>query len=558
MLASILVPAVIAVVALVVIGLVMTMFYKRASRDFALVRSGLGGPKVVIAGGMLVMPGLQEVTKVSLTTSKLTISRGREDALVTSDKMRVDVTVEFYVRVAQEREAVSIAAQTLGKSVNDQHALKELIEGKVVGAMRTVTAEKSLEELHVNRSDFVQRVQAILSEDLKKNGLELETASLVGLSQTSAQYINADDNTWDAEGATLRTRITQQRAKERFEIEQQTSVEIETRRRDAEMQKLSLTREVEQARLSQEAQLAQSRAETEAQIAANAAAGKLKSEQARIESERAISESDIQRNNAVQLANQRSEIEVAKQSEQKSAALAKAAAAQAEAAQAEEKIATARQVEIANREKQVQLVRAEQEAEQKAIGVRVAAEAEKQAAEQRSEAVLIEAKAASEAELLKAAAKQKTYEVDAEGSKRLNEARNVLTPGVLDQEVRLKAISQVATVLEAATKPMEKIESIKIVQMGGMDSVIGAGRGVAANDMGGLPDQIVTAALKNAIAQPLVKDLMKSAGFTGDALVEALRSPVAAAVATVPAATAAPAAGVVDLDEAPKPAAAAE
>src|SRR5574343_71455 len=55
--------------------------------------------------------------------------------------------------------------------------LKNLVEGKFVDALRSVAAEMDMEELHEKRVDFVQKVQQAVTEDLTKNGLELETVS---------------------------------------------------------------------------------------------------------------------------------------------------------------------------------------------------------------------------------------------------------------------------------------------------------------------------------------------------------------------------------------------
>jgi len=64
------------------------------------------------------------------------------------------------------------------------------MEGKFVDALRSVTAEITMEELHKQRGDFVQKVHTVVSEDLLKNGLELETVSLTGLDQTSRNFFN--------------------------------------------------------------------------------------------------------------------------------------------------------------------------------------------------------------------------------------------------------------------------------------------------------------------------------------------------------------------------------
>ena len=64
-----------------------------------------------------------------------------------------------------------------------------------------------------------------VSEDLLKNGLELESVSLTRLDQTPIKYFDAQ-NAFDAEGLTKLTQQTQQCARERNEIEQDTSVAI--------------------------------------------------------------------------------------------------------------------------------------------------------------------------------------------------------------------------------------------------------------------------------------------------------------------------------------------
>src|SRR5688572_32455358 len=53
-------------------------------------------------------------------------------------------------------------------------ALRELIEGKFVDALRTVAAEMTMEEMHEKRGEYVRRVRTVVAADLLQNGLELE------------------------------------------------------------------------------------------------------------------------------------------------------------------------------------------------------------------------------------------------------------------------------------------------------------------------------------------------------------------------------------------------
>src|SRR5688572_15140840 len=155
--------------------------YLRSSKERAFVRTGLGGQKVVLDGGAFVLPIVHDVIPVNMNTLKLEVSRGRDKALITHDRMRVDVIAEFYVRVQASPDAVAAAAQTLGQRTLQPQLLEELIEGKFVDALRTVAAEMTMEELHEKRGEYVKRVRTVVADDLLKNGLELESASLTQL-----------------------------------------------------------------------------------------------------------------------------------------------------------------------------------------------------------------------------------------------------------------------------------------------------------------------------------------------------------------------------------------
>ena len=179
---------------LFIIGMMFARLYKRSSKEVSFVRTGLGGEKVILGGGAFVFPVLHEVIPVNMNTLRLEVKRAEDQALITRDRMRVDVMAEFYVRVKPTAESIATAAQTLGQKTMSPNELKNLVEGKFVDSLRAVAAEMAMEELHEKRVDFVQKVQQVVSEDLFKNGLELETVSLTGLDQTSFKYFNENQS----------------------------------------------------------------------------------------------------------------------------------------------------------------------------------------------------------------------------------------------------------------------------------------------------------------------------------------------------------------------------
>ncbi|MGZ7142682.1 hypothetical protein ACXWOE_09695, partial [Streptococcus pyogenes] len=82
----------IALVGLLTIGFVFARLYKRSTKELAFVRTGLGGQKVIMDGGAIVLPVFHERVLVNMNTLKLEVVRRERESLITKDRMRVDVT----------------------------------------------------------------------------------------------------------------------------------------------------------------------------------------------------------------------------------------------------------------------------------------------------------------------------------------------------------------------------------------------------------------------------------------------------------------------------------
>ncbi|MDP6352036.1 MAG: hypothetical protein QF827_07375, partial [Alphaproteobacteria bacterium] len=86
-----------AVVVVVAIAYILSIWiYKRAPANMGFVRTGFLGTKVSTGRGAIVLPVFHEITWVSLETIKLIVSRSKEQGILTSDKIRVDVVAELY------------------------------------------------------------------------------------------------------------------------------------------------------------------------------------------------------------------------------------------------------------------------------------------------------------------------------------------------------------------------------------------------------------------------------------------------------------------------------
>ncbi|QGX39675.1 flotillin family protein [Permianibacter aggregans] len=542
--------------ALFTLGLIFARLYKRATKEVSFVRTGFGGEKVILNGGALVLPVLHEIIPVNMNTLRLEVRRANDQALITRDRMRVDVTAEFYVRVKPTAESIANAAQTLGMKTMNPQELKELVEGKFVDALRAVAAEMAMEELHEKRVDFVQKVQHVVSEDLLKNGLELETVSLTGLDQTAFEHFNPQ-NAFDAEGLTKLTEAIESRKKKRNDIEQDNFVAIKEKNLEAERKNLNIAREEEYARLEQEREVSIRRAAQAAEIAREQAEKKREAEEAEISAQRevdlkkinaerdiqnqrtemersvkeleiskqrAIETAEIDRQKTIELAEQDKHIAIAERSRAESEAKALADKARAEAVREEEAVETVRETQRAERAKAVEIVEARQVAEKDAITITVAAQAEKEASENRAEAIRIAAMADAEkvraiargqadAEIMRAEAQEKSYQVEAEGKRAINEAANLLSQEQVDMQVRMALIKYLPEIIRESVKPMEQISDIKILQVNGLNGGTTVNGEATQNGDGSLADQVVNSALRYRAQAPLLDSLLQEIGI---------------------------------------------
>ena len=532
----------------IILAVTITRLYRRATKEVGFVRTGFGGEKVVMNGGALVLPVLHETMPVNMNTVRLAVERKNTDALITLDRLRIDVKAEFYVRVRPDAQAIAMAAQTLGARTMNPEALKDLVEGKFVDALRSVAAGMTMNQLHEQRAEFVQKVQQVSSNDLAMNGLELESVSLTGLDQTSIEHFNAN-NAFDAEGLTKLTEQIEMRKKARNDIEQDTRVQIEQKNLEAEQQSLQIKRDNEFARLEQEREIEMRRAAQAAEVAREQAKRNQEAENARIsakqlvdsqqiEADRAVEQARISQEQAVEIARQEQQIAVQNKSREESQAKAEADEARARAAAAEEQVATARETEIAERQKSIELIEAAKVAERDAIQVKVQAQAEKEAATNRAEAMRLEAEGEAEAEKLRADAARVRFEVEAAGQRAINEAANLLSNDQISLQTKMALLKVLPELVRESAKPLEAIDSIKIVQVDGLTRGGGAAADASvggASGSGNLASDALSAALSYRAQAPIIDGLMKELGLDGGTLEGLAGAHDSAPVVAVPA-----------------------
>lgn len=548
---------------IIILGIVFSRLYRKTTKELTFVRTGFGGEKVVVDGGALILPILHDYIDINMQSMKVTVARSKSDSFITKDRMRVDITADFYIRVGEDRESISRAAQTLGKKTIDLRELTGLIEGKLIATLRSVASSMEMKELHEKRDEFSSQVKNAIEADLSKNGLQLESVSLTSLDQTAKEFFN-ENNAFDAEGLTSLTQTIEERKKLRNDIERSTEVQIAQKNYETQSEKFEIQRKQAEAEATQQTKIANFQAEQEALRAKEAESRRKEAEEAKIvankaieeaqinkaraietveiEKARAIREAEINKEKAVELANQSKNIEIAKKVEEEAAAKTLANEKKALEAASFEKIKTSSETEQAERAKKLALIEAQKEAEQLSIEKTVAAKAEKEAEENLAEAAKIKAMGASEALKIKATAEAEAikitaeanrlnYEVEAKGKTEINNAENIVSAEILENRFKLALVEFMPQIIAQVVKPAEKIDSIKIVQMAGMG---GANQGgIGSNTNGGvsnagasLSDQIVNASLNYKVNAPIIDDLMKQVGIDLNGGIQNIASPL--------------------------------
>lgn len=529
---------ILAAIVIAVLAYLLHWLYRRSSKDVSFVRTGLGGEKVVMGGGALVLPIVHDVTDVSMNTLRLEVQRTREKALITKDRMRIELQVEFYVRVMPNAESIAAAARTLGHRTMNPENLRDLVQGRFVDAMGAAAASMTMEHIHEKRADFIRAVRAQVADSLTQNGLELEAVSLTNLDQADMKLFNPL-NAFDAEGLTRLTEEIESRKKIRNDIEQDTMIAVRQKNLEAEKTALNIQRDGEYARMEQEREVATRRSQQRAEIALERTEREREIEEAEIRSREEIEKSRLSQERAVDIERVRREqdlerleierqkqrqieehdsvIAVANKSKEQSEAQTEAETARALMVEAQERVVTIRETEVAERRKRIAVIAASQAAEGEAVRMKILAEAEKKAAADKAEADGIEV-----------AALKVRNDVEAEGKRQLNEAENLRSDASRRSSLHRQLVENLPAIIHESVKPMERIDSIKILHVDGMPGFSNGANGAAAASAtaegspsvdgvgrgANLAESVVNSALRYRAQAPFVETLLHEIGLS--------------------------------------------
>ena len=291
-----------AVALIVIFLLVYRSFYKKAPADSALVISG-GRKKRVVFGGTLINPLTNTSQLISLNTLQLPVERTGQAALITKDSLRVDLEAQFYVKIEPHEQDVLKAVASLGDKTLAPSEVNKLLEGKLVGVLRSVAATMDLQELHEKRQEFSDQVQEACRDDLEQNGFKLESVAVTNLDQTPLDALD-ENNRFDVVAIQTIKQEVEDRQTETARIEHENHVrrednrlkaelEIKEREEETETQGLEVAKRLDFAQEEQRKSIATNKAEQEREVEAHKFEQQQAVEEARIRQEEAVKSTEI-------------------------------------------------------------------------------------------------------------------------------------------------------------------------------------------------------------------------------------------------------------------------
>lgn len=483
------------------IGLIISTLYVKAKGNLAYVKTGSGGLEVIKDKGRIIIGFLHEIIPVSLETMKITVERTGKESLITLDKMRAEVTAEFYIRVKADADqgdgkklifgGIQTAARTLGDKIASRRkmdqgsvlaaqteAVKELEKEKLIDALRTVAAKISLEDLNLKRDEFKKAVMEVVKDGLEQNGLELEDCTISSLDQAPMSVLDPN-NSFDAQGLKNLQQIISQASVKTNELKR--TAELQIKKQDVETRKAVLDqeqdqkfKEADQAKQIRAYTALQNREGSMAEIASQEEVAKRgiakdqaietetvlktqKVQMAMVEQTKAVQTATIDQQKTTEIADRAKQIAIAEKDAERALVDQKRAEAEALAEKSRQNIETVKVTETAERQKkklvidkQAQIEQSRQEeqmkADVKAYTTEKEAQGRKQAAEADYQARVKAAQAEKEAAMSIAEGARATAMVPVEVSQRQVEVDTARVANVLKPELEAKSNHQKVSV----------------------------------------------------------------------------------------------------------------
>ena len=442
--------------------------------------------------------------------SEIEMERSQSQIAITEARVRTEEESERFninkmqaleqARIASENEVKSLAIQRGTETEVSEVKARSQLEKERLQSRQQIESERVAREQEIREAQ-IQSKLTIANFETDADG-KIENARLATQNEVETARVDTEKSIELANVESERVvRVAVQEARSEFE-----RAEV-TRRLIVETEKLRMEEEVRARDIQRQHKIKMAETASYREVEDARVVAERDIEELRTKAHRYIERFDIEQKMETELADKARLIAVVNKAIDEAVVRTREAEALQTLAESEEQIESRRAEEKAKRAKTVEITDAEARAERERIRTTKIAEARKEASERHAEAEIAEARAA-----------EFRYGVDAEGNRKLNEAENSR-----NQESRRSAllegvVSRLPEIIREQVKPLENIDSIKILQVDGLPGLNsptegGGSENASPRSDGSVSDQVVSSAMKYRTQVAFVDGLMEEIGL---------------------------------------------
>ena len=142
--------------------------YHRVPPNEVMVIYGRGEPRFVTSGGAFVIPVLETYKKLDVTIMTI---KTEKDEVYTVSGVPIQLDWVAQVQISAEEAALRTAARAFLDKTRAE--VQQVIEDTLSANFRAIVGQMSVEAIHRDRDDFVQRVQELASDDVAAMGVRV-------------------------------------------------------------------------------------------------------------------------------------------------------------------------------------------------------------------------------------------------------------------------------------------------------------------------------------------------------------------------------------------------
>ncbi len=417
--------------------------------ETGLVTTDLSGQKVVMGGGVFVIPFIQRLYIMDLSSRRISVQiRGA----VSGQGIKLNLDGVAIVKVGGNEDSIRAAAQ---RFLTQQGEIETFTQETLAGSLRSIVGQMTVEEIIRDRAAFAQNVAAESEASITGQGLVLDTFQIQDITD-SGSYLSDLGRP------------------EAARVQREAAVAEAAARQEAEQARIAAEREIVQTERELMLKQSEIKAETDAAAARAAAAGPL---------------AQAERDQAILVEQEKVAVrQAALKDRQLDTEVRKPADAQRYKTEAEAEARKNAQLFEAEAQKATAIARAEAEAEQ----ARLMGEGEKSKRTALAEAVRTEGEAQASAILATGEAEATAMHKKADAYSRYNEAAVI--------EMIIARLPEIAAQVAAPMGDIDKLTVVSTDGAGEMPKQVTNGF-IQTNEM-----------IKNAIGIDLTELVAKFAG----------------------------------------------